>query len=93
MGRDSGTALGSPAGDALRMVFLPGQLRPVDGRCVVKAFTALLALLPFAVACSPQPSAPDMSPVGGGLAVIGLGIVLAAFVVSLLHRKGGDRDE
>jgi|SaaInlLV_10m_DNA_1039704.scaffolds.fasta_scaffold173588_1 hypothetical protein len=36
-------------------------------------------------------SQPDMSPVGGGLAVIGLGIIIAAFICSVF-RNGGDND-
>lgn len=34
------------------------------------------------VAC--QPSQPDMTPVGSGLAVVGLSILLAAFVIALI---------
>ena len=39
--------------------------------------------------------APDMGPVGGGLSVIGLGIVAAAFiraVATAIRRDDGDRE-
>lgn len=32
---------------------------------------------------------PDMGPVGAGLSVIGLGIVIGATIIALLGRKGG----
>ena len=33
---------------------------------------------------------PDMGPVGAGLSVIGLGIVIGATIIALLGRGGGD---
>jgi hypothetical protein len=33
---------------------------------------------------------PDMGPVGAGLSVIGLGIVIAATVIALVGKGGGD---
>jgi hypothetical protein len=48
----------------------------------------LLTMIPIA-GCSR--SGPDMSPIGGGLAVIGLGIIIAAFICSVF-RSGGDND-
>lgn len=42
-----------------------------------------ILLLPLALtAC--KPSGIDMSPAGGGLAVVGLSIILAAFVLALI---------
>lgn len=46
----------------------------------------------------PLPPPTDMSPVGGGLSVIGLGLVIGAVVIVLGEvlrgpKKGGDRDE
>ncbi|MCC6355229.1 MAG: hypothetical protein IT577_15160 [Verrucomicrobiae bacterium] len=39
-------------------------------------------------------NAPDMGPVGGGLSVIGLGIVVAAFITAVASAmRGGDDRE
>jgi hypothetical protein len=35
---------------------------------------------------------PDMGPVGAGLSVIGLGIVIAAVVIAILSGKGGGHE-
>lgn len=48
-------------------------------------------------AATKAPPAPDMTPVGGGLSVIGLGLVIAAVVIALGDAlrgsgKGGERD-
>jgi len=51
----------------------------------------VLLLLLLLVGCE-QNNAPDYSPVGTGLSVIGLGIVVAAAIMALLGGKGG-RDE
>lgn len=49
----------------------------------------LLSTLPLVLSgCS---GGPDMGPIGGGLAVIGLGIVAAA-VIRTLAGKGGDHE-
>jgi hypothetical protein len=37
-------------------------------------------------------SGPDMGPVGAGLSVIGLGIVIAAVVIAILSGKGGGHE-
>jgi len=50
----------------------------------------LLALAQVLTGCAK--SGPDMGPVGAGLSVIGLGIVIAAVVLALLRPRGG-RDE
>lgn len=42
--------------------------------------------------CGPSAPAPDMSPVGGGLAAIGLGIVVAAFIISLTWGRGPGKE-
>lgn len=47
-------------------------------------------------ACSSATPVPDYGPIGAGLSVIGLGIVIAAVVLTTLGRwrgKGGDSDE
>ena len=38
-------------------------------------------------ACTP--TGPDMGPVGAGLSVVGLGIVIAATIIALFSNKGG----
>jgi hypothetical protein len=50
----------------------------------------LLALALVVTGCTK--SGPDMGPVGAGLSVIGLGIVIASVVRALLRPRGG-RDE
>ena len=50
---------------------------------------ALTALLLGGCAASP-----DMTPIGGGLAIIGLAVIVSAVIQSLpSHPKGGDDDE
>lgn len=59
----------------------------------MKRTLPFLSLLPLLGGCARPTPTPDMSPIGAGLAVIGLGIVLAAFVIALLGRSGGSSDE
>ena len=56
----------------------------MDGRCAMKRAHVLLLLPLLLAGCT---EGPDMGPVGGGLAIIGLGIVLAAAILAL--GKGG----
>lgn len=52
-----------------------------------------LTTLPFLLTLTGCTSGPDMGPIGGGLAVIGLAIVIGAVVLRLpADRKGGDDD-
>ena len=53
---------------------------------VVIIETILLSLVLSGCGGTPVPVAPDLSPIGGGLTFIGLGIVLAA-IIGLLNRK------
>jgi len=57
----------------------------MPGRWLVKALPLLCLGLP---GCSYY-AGPDMGPVGAGLSVIGLGIVVAALVLTLF--RGGDK--
>lgn len=50
---------------------------------------AAIVLLCLGLAGCSNSSAPDMGPVGAGLGMIGLGIVVAAAVLALFWRKGG----
>ena len=59
----------------------------MDRRFVVRN---LIALLFVSCMTGCVRSQPDMSPVGGGLAVIGLGIVVAAFIISVFGNGGRD---
>jgi hypothetical protein len=60
----------------------------MDRRWVVRNLIALL-FVSCMTGCVRGGS--DMGPVGGGLAVIGLGIIVAAFICSVF-RNGGDND-
>ena len=46
--------------------------------------------LAFSLSACASSSAPDLGPVGAGLSVIGLGIVIAALILSIF-RGGGDK--
>jgi hypothetical protein len=52
--------------------------------------TSILAVTMLLSGCGGGSSAPDLGPVGAGLSVIGLGIVIAALIRSIF-RGGGDK--
>ena len=56
--------------------------------------TCAIVMAALLSACSAG-GAPDMGPVGGGLSVIGLGIVVAAFIkaVAVAIRHGDETEE
>lgn len=60
----------------------------MEWRWCMRIFITLLLVACFS-GCTR--SEPDMAPVGGGLAVIGLGMVAAA-VIRTLAGKGGDHE-
>ncbi len=51
--------------------------------CLLPILTTALALS----GCAPKQ--PDMSPIGAGLSVIGLGIVIGCLIIALFLRGGG----
>jgi len=51
----------------------------------------LILILPVALTgCGGN--APDFGPIGAGLSVIGLGIVIAALILAIFHKGGGGDD-
>ncbi|MEI6278724.1 MAG: hypothetical protein WCQ16_04985 [Verrucomicrobiae bacterium] len=51
----------------------------------------LILILPVALTgCGSN--APDFGPIGAGLAVIGLGIVIAALIIAIFRKGGGGDD-
>ena len=49
---------------------------------------AAMSLAPALLAACTPAGPPDMGPVGGGLSVIGLAIVVAAFIVAISWKGG-----
>ena len=53
----------------------------------------MLPALPFLFTLTGCTNGPDMGPIGGGLAIIGLAVIVSAVIRHLpSNRKGGDDD-